>query len=95
MANELAKFVRARSINNVTNGIINAVKEDNPLLFEVEMPNRRVLTLPSANQLNLVAGDVVQIVTPQGNSKQAFVSDRSAVLIGDEPINKVLDLDTG
>ncbi len=92
---ELAKFVRARNINNVTNGIVNAVRADNPLLFEIEMPNRRILTLPAANQLGVIAGDVVQIVTPSGNSKQAFVSDRSAVLIGDEPINKVLDINTG
>ena len=92
---ELAKFVRARNINNVTNGIINAVRIDNPFLFDVELPNRRILTLPAADQLSLVAGDVVQIVTPSGNEKQAFVSARSAVLLGDEPINKVLDLNSG
>ncbi len=94
MASELSKFVKARNINNVTNGIINFVREDNPLLFDVEMPNRRILTLPAANVLGVIAGDIVQIVTPSGNNKQAFVSDRSATVIGDEPINKVLDLAT-
>jgi len=88
MASELSKFVKARNINNVTNGIITAVREDNPFLFDVELPNRRILTLPAANQLGLIPLDVVQIVTPSGNTKQAFVSDRSAVVLGDEPINK-------
>jgi hypothetical protein len=92
---ELARFVRARNINNVTNGIVNGTRDDNPLLFEIEMPNRRVLTLPAAQDLGIIIGDVVQIVTPSGNQKQAFVSDRSAVLLGDEPINKVLGLGSG
>ena len=92
---ELGKFVRARSINNVTNGIVNALRLDNPFLFEIELPNRRILTLPAANLLGVIPGDIVQIITPSGNSKQAFISDRSAVVIGDEPINKILFLNSG
>ena len=92
---ELGKFVRARNLNNVSNGIIKITRDGNVLLYDVQMPDGRLLTLPSAKQLNLVVGDVVQVVMPSGNSRQAFVSELSAVVLGDDPINKLLGLGVG
>lgn len=92
---ELAKFVKARNINNVINGTIKVVRSDNPFLFDVQMPEGKILTLPAANKLDLSLEDVVQVVMPSGNNRQAFVSDLSAVVLGGDPINKVLAIDTG
>lgn len=95
VVSELAKFVRARGVNNIVNGIVALARDDNALLFDVMMPDGRIITLPTAEKLTLSLGDVVQIVVPSGNSKQAYIAGLSAVVLGGDPINKILSINQG
>lgn len=87
---ELAKFVRRRAIDNLISGSIEAVRADNPLLLDVRLPDGRVLTLPSAEKLSLSPGDAVQVVMPSGDRKRAYITGLAAVVLGGDPINKLL-----
>jgi hypothetical protein len=86
---ELAAFVKARALDNVVNGTVTKTYDD-PLLFDVRMPEGKVLTLASAVEIDSVAGDVVQVLLPSGDRRQAYVAGPSATLLGGDAINKVL-----
>jgi len=91
---QLGEFVRKRAIDNLVTGTIAGVYPD-PLLFDVKMPDGRVLTLLAAEPLNVRTGDPVGVAVPSGDRKRAYISGPAAVLIAGDPINKILGAGQG
>ncbi len=87
---ELAQFVRKRSIDNVTSGVVTLVREENPLLFDIKIPEGKVVTLPAASKLTLAVGDPVQIIFPSGDRKRAYIAGPAGTLHAGDPVNKIL-----
>ena len=87
---ELAQFVRRRSIDNLVSGVVTLVRQENPLLFDVKMPEGKIVTLAAASKLNLAAGDSVEIVMPSGDRKRAYIAGPAGTIHAGDPVNKVL-----
>lgn len=91
---QLGEFVRKRAIDNLVTGTIAAIYPD-PLLFDVKMPDGRVLTLLAAELINVGPGDPVGVAVPSGDRKRAYISGPAAVLVAGDPTNRVLALGQG
>lgn len=90
MSSELSKFVKRRAVDNIRSGVIYAVRAENPLLFDVRMPDGKLLTLPTAENLSLAVGDPVEVALPAGDQKRAYIAGLAAVVQGGDPFNRIL-----
>ena len=87
---QLTEFVKKRSINNVVTATVVGVRPDNPVLFDVKLPDLKTVTLQAAQPLSLSVGDVVEVVRPQGNNKLEYISGLAALLLGGDPFNRIV-----
>lgn len=92
---QLTRFVNDRGVDNVVSGTIVTVFPGNPTLAEVEIPGSGVLLLTTAEPLDLFLGISVLVAAPEGDLRRAYIKGRAAVLLADEPFNKVLAFDVG
>ena len=92
---ELSKFIKRRAIDNVRSGIIYATHVENPLLFDVRMPDGKLLALPTSENLSLAIGDPVEVALPSGDQKRAYIAGKAAVVQGGDPFNRILSLGVG
>ena len=61
---ELSRFVKDRSVDNVRNAKVITTFPENPNLAEVSIPGSGVVTLKTAEGVNLLVGLVVMVVLP-------------------------------
>jgi len=87
---QLTEFVKKRSINNVVTATVVGIRPDNPVLFDVKLPDLKTVTLGAATPLSLSTGDAVEVVRPAGNSNLEYISGPAAVLLGGDPVNRVV-----
>lgn len=86
---QLSEFVKKRSINNVVVGTVVSLPT-NPMLVNVRLGDQKTVTLALAAPLALTPGDVVEVIRPQGSSRVEYVNGSAAVMIGGDPINRVI-----
>ena len=92
---QLSEFVRKRAIDNIVSGVVTLTRKENPLLFDVKMPDGKTITLAAASKLNLAIGDPVQVVMPSGDRKRAYIAGPAGTILAGDPINKILGTGQG
>jgi len=92
---QLTRFVNERGVDNVVSGTIVEVFSGNPSLAQVEIPGSGTLLLTTAEPIDLFLGLSVLVAAPAGDLRRAYIKGKAAVLLADEPVNKVLGLDIG
>ena len=91
---QLTDFVKKRSINNVALGRVVGLPK-NPMLVDVKLADLKTVTLPTAQLVNLRPGDVVEVVRPQGTNRVEYVSGPAGVIVGGDPLNRVVGVGQG
>jgi hypothetical protein len=91
---QLTDFVKKRSINNVALGRVVGLPK-NPMLIDVKLADLKTVTLPTAQLVTLRPGDVVEVVRPQGTNRVEYVSGPAAVIVGGDPLNRVVGVGQG
>lgn len=87
---QLSDFVKKRAINNVITATVVGVRPNNPMLFDVKLPDLKTVTLAAAQPLSLSVGDAVEVIRPQGNNKLEYISGPAAVLLAGDPFNRLV-----
>ena len=87
---QLTELIRKRAIDNLVVGRVAALHDNNPLMIDVRMPNGETLSLPLADAVSLSKDDPVAIIYPSGDRRRAYVDGKAAVLVGGDPMNRII-----
>jgi len=92
---ELTRFVKDRNVDNVFSGEVVTIFPENPDLAEVSIPGSGIVTMSTAEAIDLRVGLVVMIALPGGDLRKAYIKGKAAVVFGSQVFNKVLAIDLG
>ena len=78
------------SKDNVRFGVVAAIHKENPLLFDVRMPEGNLRSLSTAEKLSLSVGDTVEVFMPEGDQNRTYIRGKAPIVLGGPAFNRIL-----